>query len=168
MILVRPDEEAPVEPEQEARISRILIPLDGSEVSEAVLPHALELGGHFGAAFHLVRVVPYPVDIASPYLPHTVQMNRGLVDEARSSAEEYLQGHAEAIRAQGHTVEISTVVDAQPGPGIVREAERSDADFIAMATHGRTGLTRAILGSATDKVLRSAHVPLLIIRPEER
>ena len=133
----------------------------------AGLEHAVELGGLFGCAYHLIRVVPYPVDIASPYLPHTVQMNQGLVEEAKESAEEYLEGHAERMRRRDLQVEIGVFVDAQPGHGILREAEKEGCDFIAMATHGRKGLTRAILGSTSDKVLRGTHVPVLLYRPPE-
>ena len=113
-------------------------------------------------------MVPYPVDIASPYLPHTVQMNQGLVEEAKESAAEYLETHAERMRRRDLTVETSVLVDAQPGHGILRESENRRCDFIAMTTHGRSGLTRAILGSTSDKVLRGTHVPVLLYRPPQR
>jgi len=150
-----------------ASLKRMLIPLDGTELSEEAMEHAVELGSLFGCRYDLVRVVPYPVDIASPYLPHTVQMNQGLVEEAKESAREYLEGFAERMRRRDLQVEIGVSVDAQPGHGILREAESRRCDFIAMTTHGRTGFTRAVLGSTSDKVLRGTHVPVLLYRPPE-
>jgi len=165
VLLVRPDVDPPAEPQPERTFSRILIPLDGSALSESVLGHAVELGTLFGATYHLLRVVPYPMDLSSSYLPHTVQMNQQFINEARDSAESYLEEHAARLRGSGHTVTVAAVVVPQPGHGIVAEVEAEGCDFIAMATHGRTGLTRALLGSTADKVLRAAHVPLLIYRP---
>lgn len=165
VLLVRPDSDEPGDVPPDRTFSRILVPLDGSELSESVLNHAVEFGELFGATYHLVRVVPFPMDMSSSYLPHTVQVNQQLVTEARQAAELYLEEHAGRLRARGHTVSVSALVVSQPGQGIVSEVEAAGCDFIAMATHGRTGLTRALLGSTADKVLRAAHVPLLIYRP---
>jgi nucleotide-binding universal stress UspA family protein len=166
VLLVRPDEGNEVDLSADRTVDKILLPLDGSDLSESAKDHALEFGELFSAAYHLVRVVPYPVDVASPYLPHTVQMNQGLVEEAKQTAYEYLDGHAETMRRRDLQVTTGVLVDAQPGHGILGEVEERGCDFIAMATHGRSGLTRAILGSASDKVLRGTHVPLLLYRPE--
>jgi nucleotide-binding universal stress UspA family protein len=166
VLLVRPDEGDEVDLSADRTVDKILLPLDGSDLSESAKDHALEFGELFSAAYHLVRVVPYPVDVASPYLPHTVQMNQGLVEEAKQTAYEYLDGHAEIMRRRDLQVTTGVLVDAQPGHGILGEVEERGCDFIAMATHGRSGLTRAILGSASDKVLRGTHVPLLLYRPE--
>jgi nucleotide-binding universal stress UspA family protein len=165
VLLVRPETDPPASFAADRTFSRILIALDGSQLSESVLDRAVELGTLFGATYHLLRVVPYPMDLSSSYLPHTVQMNQQFVNEARESAEQYLEEHAERLRGNGHTVTVAARVVPQPGHGIVSEAESEGCDFIAMATHGRTGLTRALLGSTADKVLRAAHVPLLIYRP---
>ena len=59
----------------------------------------------------------------------------------------------------------SVAVDAQAGHGILSEADAVGCDLIAMATHGRSGMGRMVLGSAADKVLRGTHVPLLLFRP---
>ena len=71
------------------------------------------------------------------------------------------------MRRRGLRVTTSVAVDAQAGHGVLSEAEAVGADMVAMATHGRTGLSRAILGSAADKVLRGLHVPLLLHRPTD-
>lgn len=165
VLIVRPEEGEAPDTEADRSFGKILVPLDGTELSECMLEHAVAFGRLFEASYHLVRVVPFPMDIASPYLPHTVQLNQGLVDEAKVSAAEYLERHAERLRAEGRSVDCRVLVDAQPGHGILKEMERAECDLIAMATHGRTGLSRAILGSAADKVLRGTHVPVLLYRP---
>jgi nucleotide-binding universal stress UspA family protein len=165
VLVVRPEDDDVPRLEADPSFDKILIPLDGTELSECMLEHAVEFGRLFDAAYHLVRVVPYPIDIASPYLPHTVQLNQGLVDDAKVAATEYLHAQAESLTQQGLTVDTAVLVDAQPGHGILKEVEAAGCDLIAMSTHGRKGLSRAILGSAADKVLRGTHVPVLLYRP---
>lgn len=166
VLLVRPDEsEAALDLAGDAAFCRMLVPLDGTELSESVLEHAVSFGSLFGAAFHLVRIVPFPMQFTSPYLPHTMQMNQQFVAEARESAETYLAQHAERLRHRGLAVDTAVLVVAQPGPGLLAEITDAECDLVAMATHGRAGLTRAILGSTADKVVRGAHVPILLHRP---
>jgi len=165
VLIVRPQEGEVVDVGADPTFDKILVPLDGTELSECMLEHAVKFGRLFDAAYHLVRVVPYPIDIASPYLPHTVQLNQGLVDDAKVAAMEYLDAQAESLRQQGLTVDTAVLVDAQPGHGILKEVETAGCDLIAMSTHGRKGLSRAILGSAADKVLRGTHAPVLLYRP---
>jgi nucleotide-binding universal stress UspA family protein len=166
VLLVRP-EESGAQPDLSASVelTRVLIPLDGTELSESVLDHAVEFGSLFDADYHLVRVVPYPMQFNSPYLPHTMQMNQQFVEEARETADSYLAEHVLRLRERGLRVDHNVVVVAQPGHGLLSEAEGAQCDFIAMATHARTGLSRALLGSTADKVLRGSHIPLLLYHP---
>ena len=166
VILVRPEEgEAPPDAPVKG-FETLLVPLDGSELSECALAHAIELGELFGSAYHLTRVVSYPLEIAPLHLPHTVHwMSQDVVTDAKADAAEYLEAHAERMRRRGLRVTTSVALDPQPGHGILAEAEAVGCDAITMATHGRTGISRAILGSAADKVLRGTHVPLLLYRP---
>ena len=164
ILLVRPDEENLPALDGDVSVDNLLVPLDGSELSESALTHATEFGELFGSAYHLTRVVAYPMELESPYLPHTAQMNQQVLDEAKDRAAEYLEERAERMRRRGLRVTTSITVDAQAGHGILLEAEAVDADGIAMATHGRKGLSRALLGSTADKVLRGTHLPLLLHR----
>lgn len=164
VILVRPEEEAEAPARFDYSFATLLVPLDGSELSERALAHAIDFGELFDSAYHLTRVVSYPFDISSPYLPHTAHMSQQVVDDAKQRSQEYLEEHADRLRQRGFRVTTSVAVDAQAGHGILGEAEAVGADVIAMATHGRTGLGRAILGSAADKVLRGTHGPLLLFR----
>ena len=164
VLLVRPEEDAEAPVPEDVSVVRILVPLDGTDISESALEHAVELGTLFGAAYHLVRVVPYPMQFTSPYLPHTMQMNQQFVTDAKKVADEYLDAHAQRLSDRDLSVSCCSVVVPQPGHGILSELEAADCDFVAMATHGRAGLTRAILGSTTDKVIRGTHVPILLHR----
>ena len=164
VLLVRPEEDADAPAPAEFTVGRILVPLDGTDVSESALEHAVEVGSLFGAAYHLVRVVPYPMQFTSPYLPHTMQMNQQFVTDAKNAADEYLEDHAQRLMARDLTVTYCAVVVPQPGHGILSELADAECDFVAMATHGRAGITRAILGSTTDKIIRGTHVPILLHR----
>jgi len=165
IVLVRPNANAEPLTSFEHRFETLLIPLDGSELSESAMQHAIAFGELFGSAYHLTRIVSYPLDVASPYLPHTAQMNQQIMDDARSGSADYLEAHAESMRRRGLRVTTSVAIDAQPGHGILSEAEAVGSDMVAMATHGRKGLSRVILGSAADKVMRGIHSPLLLYRP---
>jgi len=164
VILVRPEEGEPPAAVAATDLETILVPLDGSELSESALAYATDLGELFGSAYHLTRVVAYPVDIASPYLPTTVQLNQEILMQAKEGAAEYLEAHADGMRRRGLRVTTSVAVDAQAGNGILLEADAVGCDLIAMATHGRKGVGRLVLGSAADKVLRGTQVPLLLYR----
>ncbi|MEX2468016.1 MAG: universal stress protein [Gemmatimonadota bacterium] len=165
VLLVRPEDGEAPGLDEDASFDNLLVPLDGSELSESALTHASEFGELFGSAYHLTRIVAYPVDLASPYLPHTAQMNQKVLEEAKDRAAEYLEERAERMRRRGLRVTTSVTVDAQAGHGILLEVEAVGSDGIAMATHGRKGLSRVLIGSTADKVLRGTHLPLLLHRP---
>lgn len=166
VILVRPEEGAEAPKAFSHAFATLLISLDGSDLSESALEHATEFGELFDSAYHLTRIVSYPIDISSPYLPHTAQMNQEVLEDAKRGAASYLEAHAETMRRRGLRVTTSVAIDTQPGNGILSEAEAVGTDMVAMATHGRTGLSRVLLGSAADKVLRGTHWPVLLHRPK--
>lgn len=167
VLLVRPLEGQAPSPELSQGFDTLLVPLDGSDLSESALEHATEFGALFGAAYHLTRVVAYPVEIASPYLPQTVQMNVDIMAEAKESAAAYLEERADRMRRRGLRVTVSVAVDPQAAHGILSEADAVGCDLISMATHGRGGVSRVVLGSVADKVLRGTNVPLLLYKPPE-
>jgi nucleotide-binding universal stress UspA family protein len=168
VLLVKPEESSTLSaPGSEEPFEHMLVPMDGSKHSESVLECALDLGKTDGVRYTFVRVFPYPAEFASAYLPHTVQLNAEIFEESKREADAYVQGKAREFQAEGLDVSAKLVVDASPAAGILHTADEVGADLIAMATHGRGGVNRLMLGSVADKILRAAHVPVLMLRPGE-
>ena len=150
--------------EEDWAASKVLLPLDGTEMAEGILDHATELGTLFGTTYHLVRVVPYSKSFMSSYPPDLIRMNRDASEKAKEEADAYLQAQVGSLRARGLTVDWAVVEGGQAGHGILAEAERAGCDLIAMATRGRGAIARTLLGSTADKVVRGASVPVLLLR----
>ena len=146
-------------------IRRILIPLDGSPLSEQALPPALDMAASLGAEVTLVRAVH---TLASDDIARLDDVEKGLgqrvVEDLRLEAEQYL---AEAAEKYGRPeLGLTTaVVDEPAATSILDYADARAIDLIAMSTHGRTGLQRWIYGSVTEKVLHGAQYSMLIARP---
>jgi nucleotide-binding universal stress UspA family protein len=164
VLCVRPDERerAPAGATTGAR--KILVPLDGSDLSEDALAYATEMGALFDSAYHLTRVVAYPLDPGSPFMAYTTEVGLNVLEDLKESASRYLEEHAERMRRQGLRVTTSAIVDGQAAHGILADVDSAGCDMIAMATHGRGGMQRLVLGSAADKVLRGTRVPVLLHR----
>ena len=165
VVLIRPVEGEPPRTAPVEGFETLLVPLDGSKLSECALAHATDLGQHFSASYHLTRVVSSELDLGTAYPPHLARSNQDIVAEEKTNVAEYLGRHAERMRRRGLSVTTSVAVDAQAGRAILSEAEAVGCDSIAMATHGNTGIRRLVLGSTADEVLRGTHVPLLLYRP---
>lgn len=167
VLLIRPEEDA--EPDLGARslFRKILVPLDRSEESEAVLPHVRALAGLADAEILLHYVVHFPTEAVSSYPPDTFVMNEEVVEETSRQAEKYLAETASALEDEGWTVDTRVRVDVHPASGILETARKEDVDLVAMSTHGRGGLGRTILGSVTDKVVRAIDRPVLTVRPDQ-
>jgi nucleotide-binding universal stress UspA family protein len=127
---------------------RILLPIDGSELSEAAVEHAAALGEKFGATVIVLQVIDYEA-----------------VEGQRTKARENIDRVAGQLRDRGVTVE-TTIVEGGPGDAICAAVEALDCDTVVMATHGRSGLKRAVLGSVADHVARNTpDASVLLIRP---
>ena len=139
---------------------RVLVALDGSASSEAVLRFVLEIAGPLDMTVVLLRVVEPQIP------PMTDELYRGPIEDIgarRQDAEEYLAPIAAALRARG--VETAWQVRrGRPDEEILTAAGESGVDMIAMATHGRTGFGRLLFGSVAEAVLRRAPVPVFMIR----
>ena len=141
---------------------RILVPLDGSKLAEQALPHAVVHAEQFGAEIVLLKVL-------GP-LPEPSMAGRGPVLRAEEAsarlAKDYLEGVAAGLREQGLSVQTEPV-EGKPYLEIVRFAEEKEIDLIVMSTRGHSGLSRWLLGSVTDRVVRGATVPLLLVQCKE-
>ena len=139
---------------------RILVPVDGSATSLQGLNQAIKLAKLSGATIKLVHVVTELVDSSSA----PAQYYENVDTDLRVTGERMLDDASNYVRAQGVSV-ISEMIEttACRAAGIIVEtAMRWDADLIAMGTHGRRGLSRA-LGNDAEIVLRLAPVPVLIV-----
>jgi nucleotide-binding universal stress UspA family protein len=144
--------------------TRILVPLDGSELAEQVLPYVRILGKGLQVRVELLRVFePVSPSLADPV--HGLYLDR-IIASVRTQMQDYVEHVAASLRKDGLTV--STVVhEGNPAACIVQEAETVPNTLVAMCTHGRSGMTRWVLGSTTDKVLHATTHPLLIVRVRE-
>lgn len=164
LLLVRPGAHAP-DIVQPARFKRILIPLDGSALSEQILSPALEIGKLMGAEYTLLRAVEPFVMVGYAPLAQVSRLDLKMSQEALDGAQRYLTRVAERLQAEGFTIRTRALQATHPAAAILDEAHRQDTDLIAMTTHGRSGIARLLLGSVADKVLRGAALPMLVQRP---
>ena len=150
----------------------ILVPLDGSERAEAVVPHVVALAHKFAAQVILLQVVaPFELvrrdllrgDLSALQVDLVTDVARKQVHAQHEAATHYLEEQVETLHAQGIEAK-STVEEGDPAAAIVHFAKDRGNDLIAMATHGRGGLARLVYGSVADRVLRSAPCPVLLVR----
>ena len=139
---------------------RILVPLDGSELAKKALGEAEKLAKYFGAEIILFQVVPFMPIYGSPEL-----VTPFIVDEKqKESAEKYLFNLAEELKKRDFKVTAMVRTGQQVALEIIDYAKESGTDLIVMCTHGRSGITRWMLGSVTQKVLARAETPVLLVR----
>jgi nucleotide-binding universal stress UspA family protein len=142
-------------------LHNILAPLDGSDIGEAALPYAEILAANSGASISLLQVVSPPGTVEASLLGGPDW--RKFVKAMHDAGEDYLKNIAQ--RLNGKEIKSTyEVVTGDPADKIVEYADDKKASLIAMSTHGRTGLTRWVLGSIADKVLHGARIPILLVR----
>ena len=140
--------------------SRMLIPLDGSKTAENVLPYGRRLAAVAHVAVELLGVVEM-ADIAGDIAANQATYAEALIREAVRNSTEYLESVARTFR-NGKV--RCTVEQGRPQDVITAAAAAESDTLIAMATHGRSGVSRWLLGSVTEKVLRGTSNPLLVVR----
>ncbi|MDY6916996.1 MAG: universal stress protein [Chloroflexota bacterium] len=151
---------------------KILVCLDGSELAEQILPYATEQALRFGSRVVLLEVVRPSTTYVTPGVPGTspgmAVFTDADVDQALREWEEskaYLDRVARRLRRR--KLRVSPVTLTGPtGPAIVAYAQENGVDLIALATHGRSGVGRLVLGSVADYVVRKSNLPILITRPQ--
>ncbi len=142
---------------------KILVPLDGSEVAETALGEAEKLAKSFDADIFLFQVVPFMPVYGSPELVTPL-----IVDEKqKDSAEKYLAGIAQRLREKSFKVATEVRTGQQVAVEIIDYARETGAEIIVMCTHGRSGITRWLLGSVALKVLTRGETPILLTRSRE-
>lgn len=151
----------------------ILLPLDGSEVSESALAPARQLAETLGARLHIIQVSSQSEDFSlmrgAEFGTMGSEYSQQVLDEVitaqRDRIQRYLDEVAEGLTPNGLDV-VKAIAEGPPADKIVDYAEASGIDLIIMSTHGRGGVRRFLVGSVTDKVIRSTALPVLVIHPE--
>lgn len=145
---------------------KILVPLDGSDLSEAILPHVSNLAKTLGSEVILLRVVT-----ATAYEPVSLQMTGMPMLPTHPVPERDLYAQAEGYLqrvASDYLPDQNVTLEVSGGPttdSILDFADGQNVDLIAMTTHGRSGLSRMVLGSVADEVVHRSHLPVLLVRP---
>jgi len=143
--------------------SKILIPLDGSKTAEKVLPYARYLAGKFKVPVELLAVIDI-AEMATHVSAEKVRHLDTLIEDGVRAGTSYLRGIATTFPDGNVTC---TVAKDSAEEAIVSKAKADGATLIAMATHGRSGMNRFLLGSVAEKVLRGSANPLLLVRAKE-
>jgi len=139
---------------------KILVPLDGSELAKTALDQAEKLAKTFDAEIILFQVVPFMPIYGSPELVTPL-----IVDEKqKEAAEKYLADLTEVLKKKGLKVAAMVRTGQQVAVEIIDFAKESGVDLIVMCTHGRSGISRWVVGSIAHKVLTRAETPILLVR----
>jgi nucleotide-binding universal stress UspA family protein len=148
--------------------THVLVPLDGSELAEVALPHAITMAKPTGATVTLLRIlepsVPGPAMGGQEGLYIEPEFWQKLQQDRLNEARSYLERVAARLTSEGLRAQIE-VRRGSAADVIVDTAKELGADLIVMATHGRSGIGRWMLGSVADRVVRASHLPVLLIRP---
>lgn len=142
----------------------ILVPLDGSPFAEHALPLATRIAERTGGKLRLVLVhelAPMPID------PFATKVYAGMELAARRSERAYLRRIQARLRERGTRLSSAVTLTGAPGPALSQYVQELGVDLVVMATHGRGGVRRAWLGSVADQLIRTLHVPVLLVRPSE-
>jgi nucleotide-binding universal stress UspA family protein len=167
LLLVRPGKDQPAY--EGVRFSHVLVPLDASVTSEAILDPAmtlLDLAGDGLSRVTLLTVLEPVFAAGEPGLPVALPLDPNLMEEQSRIAEKRLQSLVARLRSEGVEVDARVVTAATSPSAILELAEGENVDLIALTTHGEGGLRRVLVGRVADKVIRGAHVPVLVLRPE--
>jgi nucleotide-binding universal stress UspA family protein len=162
LLLVRATEA--IKGEGEAGFKTIIVPLDGSELAEGVLPAVADLGKNLGIEVTLFRAyhIPYNAYAGNEGL-YAVDYD-ALISGVRDEANEYLEKKAAEVKKLGVEKVSCVSKEGFAGDEIIKLANATPGDLIAMCTHGRSGVKRWVLGSVTETVVRHTNDPVLVIR----
>ena len=142
--------------------AKVLVPLDGSALAERAIPHAVEIARGTGAEIILLRVVQVPL---SKYPEAGQKEELNSIRETAAQARAYLDVVAARVRKEGVKVRSEVLEGAADG-AILGFAPNEDVDILVMSTHGRTGLSKALMGSVAEQVMHTTKRPVMLVKPE--
>ena len=149
--------------------NHILVALDGSELAKKALPVAQDLANASDSTVHLIQAVSRQPELKAARGGDSVQaaeyerdMARQLVEARLSRGKGYLEGVAAPLKNAGVKVE-TTMLEGAADERIISYSREHGVDLIVISTHGYGGVKRLLLGSVTDRVIRSCEVPVLVV-----
>jgi len=141
---------------------RILVPTDGSDITQKSVASALSLAASLGARVYVLSVKePFPYSAISEMQPTPPQE---FFEAQERIAASRVADVASLAEAQGVVCETHTIEALHPWEAIIEHAQQKACDLIVMASHGRRGVTALLLGSETQKVLTHTKIPVLVVR----
>ena len=151
--------------EEGTTLNTVVVPLDGSELAELALPYAEELAAALSLEVLLVRVA------RTDHLAFSYEEFAGRIPDFTSDLEReaarYLEAVSEGLRNRGLAVR-HRVLGGAPAPSLLDLARETPRNLIAMTTHGRSGLTRWVMGSVAEAMIRGSGDPVLVVRPRDQ
>jgi nucleotide-binding universal stress UspA family protein len=148
--------------------SKIMVPLDGSQLAECVLPHVQAItSGCKIATVVFVRVIdPGTVSATLPAqgeLGYQEKSRRQREEERKKNAEAYLKKIVDSISIENAVLNYE-VLEGRVAETLADWAKKNNADLIVIASHGRSGIGRWVMGSVADRIMRSVCIPVMMIR----
>jgi nucleotide-binding universal stress UspA family protein len=139
-------------------MSTVLVPLDGSDQADRALAHAMRVFP--GARLTLLTVIDPSTGFSGPNAPGTAEV---WYQSARERADELLAAARDTAEAEG--MEVETVVETgRPASVVIDYAERNPIDHVVVGSHGREGVSRLLLGSVAETIVRRSPVPVTVVR----
>jgi nucleotide-binding universal stress UspA family protein len=143
----------------------IMVPTDGSTLSRKAAKQAVEIAKSIGARITAFHVAPaYSYKVYADYVPPDFEPPQAYAARVKKIAGGHLDAVARMAATAGVACEAAYVTSDYPADAIVKAAKKYRCDAIAMATHGRSGFSKLLLGSETTKVLAQARVPVIVLR----
>ncbi len=144
---------------------RILVATDGSALSKKAVASAIELAATCAAELIALKVVPrYPQAYFEGSIPLSAEEISRIETQWTASAQVQLAAVDKVAKGKGVTTKTITVKSDVVSDAIIAAAKKQKADLIVMASHGRKGIKRLLLGSETQQVLTHSHIPVLVLR----
>ena len=144
---------------------RIMVATDGSTLSKKAVAHAIDLAALSGAELVAVKVTPrYPQSYFEGSLPLTATEVGKIEKQWTDAAQKVVDAVAKAAKAKGVAVKPVVVKSDIVSDAVIAAAKKHKVDLVVMASHGRRGIKRLLLGSETQQVLTHANVPVLVLR----
>lgn len=145
--------------------TRILVATDGSALSKKAVTSAIQLAATCGAELVALKVVPrYPQAYFEGSIPLSADEIARVERQWTESAQALLAQVEKSAKSKGVVTKAVTVKSDVVSDAIISAAKKHKADVIVMASHGRKGIKRLLLGSETQQVLTHSHIPVLVLR----